>query len=389
MGGTAWGTWGRVASCLAALAILGAAPAAQAAAPDTEITKGPTDLIASKKATFKFKATKSGATFECRLNGGKWKDCESPKKLKRLKQGPHEFEVRARKGRAVDKTPALAQFTVDTVPPETTMTSGPEDESDDYTPTFEFTSTDGGAIFECRMGSEGFASCSSPYSPEVPLTDDTYTFQVRAVDAAGNADPSPASDTFTVETPLRADLATAQAIQTFYLPDPAAFDMPASCGGGVEVDCPNGQPAPPTDQISINTTSLDFDESVGQNRVDVSIQALVATLAPIKVKIKGAECDLTVDSTADTTPPDWRATYSQQFVVEPTTEEMYAYVNNTNVTGVDDGDWNLAGPFICTLGSSFINSSTVAGVFASGLEQHMRPICAKPGPGYIAPCPEE
>jgi hypothetical protein len=374
---------------LTALALLGSPLAAQAAAPDTEITKGPTGLIASKQATFKFKATKSGSTFECRLDAGKWKECESPKRLKRLKQGPHEFEVRARKGSAVDKTPASAAFSVDTVPPETTMTSGPEDESDDYTPTFEFTSTEEGATFECRLGTDAFASCSSPYSPNPPLTDDTYIFEVRAVDAAGNADASPASDTFTVETPLRADLATAQAIQTFYLPDPAVFDMPASCGGGVEIDCLNGQPAPPTDQISLNTTSLDFNEVVGQNRVDVSIQALVATLAPVKVEIDGTQCDLTFDSTGDTTPPDWRATYSQQFIVEPTTQEMYALVNNMDVTGVDDGDWNLAGAFICTLASSSVSSSQVAEYFEAGLEQYMQPICAKPGPGYIAPCPQE
>src|SRR5688500_10586462 len=111
----------RVVTLVALFAALALSANAQAAPLDTEITKGPTGLIASKKATFQFKATKSGATFECRLDAGKWKGCGSPKKLKRLKQGPHEFEVRARKGSAVDETPALAAFTVDTVPPDTTM----------------------------------------------------------------------------------------------------------------------------------------------------------------------------------------------------------------------------------------------------------------------------
>ena len=44
---------------------------------------------------FRFRADEP-ATFECRLDGGKWNRCEPPKKLeRRLAKGKHTFRVRA------------------------------------------------------------------------------------------------------------------------------------------------------------------------------------------------------------------------------------------------------------------------------------------------------
>jgi hypothetical protein len=60
------------------------------------------------------------------------------------------------------------------------------------TPTFAFSSGDPAAGFECSLDRAAFASCTSPYTPS-PLTPGRHTFEVRAVDAAGNADPSPAA----------------------------------------------------------------------------------------------------------------------------------------------------------------------------------------------------
>jgi hypothetical protein len=75
----------------------------------------------------------------------------------------------------------------DTLEPETTITAGPP---------FEFSSTEAGT-FECRIDAGAFAPCSSPYT--VPaLAPGSHTFEVRAIDAAGNPDPSPAQRVFIV-----------------------------------------------------------------------------------------------------------------------------------------------------------------------------------------------
>ena len=66
-----------------------AAPAPKA--PKVKITKGPKKSSAATKATFKFKGEPAaGAKFECKLDGGKWATCSSPRTYKGLKPGkPH------------------------------------------------------------------------------------------------------------------------------------------------------------------------------------------------------------------------------------------------------------------------------------------------------------
>jgi hypothetical protein len=86
----------------------------------------------------------------------------------------------------------------DTTPPETTIVEAPSSPTNDPTPTFRFT-TEPKATFECRVVPADFAACTSPHTT-APLPDGTHTFEVRATDAAGNTDPSPASWVFRVVT---------------------------------------------------------------------------------------------------------------------------------------------------------------------------------------------
>jgi len=82
---------------------------------DTEIDKGPDGKIERDKAKFKFSANLPGASFECKLDKGKFKSCESPKKYKNLDDGKHKFLVRAIDTLGtVDRSPAKAKFKVDT-----------------------------------------------------------------------------------------------------------------------------------------------------------------------------------------------------------------------------------------------------------------------------------
>ena len=117
-----------------------------------------------------------------------------------LADGTYTFEVRARDAAGnVDQTPASRTFTIDTVPPDTTITAGPTGPTANASPSFDFAS-EPGASFECRLGTTGaFEPCTSPRTVG-PLTDGDYTFAVRARDAAGNIDPTPATRSFAVNT---------------------------------------------------------------------------------------------------------------------------------------------------------------------------------------------
>ena len=93
---------------------------------------------------------------------------------------------------------------VDTTAPNTSITSGPADGSttNNNDPSFAFSGSPGADVdhFECRLNPGGsFSTCTSPRA-YTDLADATHTFEVRAVDAAGNADQTPAARTFTVDT---------------------------------------------------------------------------------------------------------------------------------------------------------------------------------------------
>jgi uncharacterized delta-60 repeat protein len=100
---------------------------------------------------------------------------------------------------------ALARYLsddgLDTVAPETTIMSGPPATTTDDTPTFEFTSTEAGSSFECRVDSLAFTPCTSPYTTQ-SLASGSHAFEVRATDPAGNIDATPATQSFTVEAPV-------------------------------------------------------------------------------------------------------------------------------------------------------------------------------------------
>jgi parallel beta-helix repeat protein len=85
----------------------------------------------------------------------------------------------------------------DTTPPQTSIASGPAATTTSATATFTFTANETGATFECALDGAAFAACASPQSYN-QLSPGGHTFAVRAIDAAGNADPTPAGHTWTI-----------------------------------------------------------------------------------------------------------------------------------------------------------------------------------------------
>jgi hypothetical protein len=85
----------------------------------------------------------------------------------------------------------------DTTPPETTIVSGPSGTVKSRDATFTFSSTESDSTFECSLDGAAFSACSSP-KQYTGLADGTHTFEVKATDAAGNADSTSASRSWKV-----------------------------------------------------------------------------------------------------------------------------------------------------------------------------------------------
>jgi TolB protein len=86
-------------------------------------------------------------------------------------------------------------------PPNTTITSGPEEGSTTArgSATFRFASDQEDSTFECSLDGATFARCASPQSYD-GLSSRAHGLKVRAVDRSGNADPTPAARVWTVDS---------------------------------------------------------------------------------------------------------------------------------------------------------------------------------------------
>ena len=204
-------------------------------APQTTIDSSPSNPTSSTSADFGFSASEGGSTYQCRLDGGAWGACTSPKNYAGLADGSHTFQVRATDQPGnTDVSPASFTWTVDTTAPNST-TNFPA-ASGEYnvagwnagcaTSGLCGTYGDGavgsgvdtvevsirrdstglywnGASFSA--GSETWANAalaSGDWSRAFPASnfpaDGAYTVRVRATDEAGNAQ-TPTSRTFTFD----------------------------------------------------------------------------------------------------------------------------------------------------------------------------------------------
>ena len=168
--------------------------------PDTTITSAPASPTNATDATIAFTSTEPGSTFECQLDGGGFSSCTSPQTYTGLAAGSHTVDVRATDSAGnTDPAPASVTWTIDLSAPDTSITSGPAAQTNSTAATFAFTATQPGSTFECQLDGGGFSSCTSPRT-FTSLGAGTHTFQVRATDTAGNTDPVPAAETWTVDT---------------------------------------------------------------------------------------------------------------------------------------------------------------------------------------------
>jgi hypothetical protein len=91
----------------------------------------------------------------------------------------------------------------DELPPETSLDVTPNSMTSSLVASFEFSGSDDRSpvTFECSVDGESYVSCASPFSTPT-LSVGPHMFAVRAVDAVGNIDLTPASYTWTIESGL-------------------------------------------------------------------------------------------------------------------------------------------------------------------------------------------
>lgn len=171
-------------------------------APETQIDSQPANPSGSAEAVFTFSSPDAAATFECSLNEEAFATCSSPATYGNLEEGAHTFTVHAKDALGnTDPTPASHTWAVDTTTPDTQIDSTSLSTSPTNSTTLDvnFSSPDATATFECSLDDMAFAACSSPQNL-TSLGEGQHTFTVRAKDAAGNTDSTPASYTWTVDT---------------------------------------------------------------------------------------------------------------------------------------------------------------------------------------------
>jgi hypothetical protein len=166
-----------------------------ATAPAAAISEKPSNPSNSRAASFTFTASEP-SSFECQLDGGSFQACGSPASYQGLGDGTHTFAVRPTDAAGNTGAASSHGWRIDGTAPETTIGSGPRSGTTALSGTFTFSASEP-AAFECKLDSAAFAPCTSPKS-HAGLSRREHTFAVRAIDAAGNPDPTPAIHRWTI-----------------------------------------------------------------------------------------------------------------------------------------------------------------------------------------------
>ncbi len=86
----------------------------------------------------------------------------------------------------------------DTKLPRVTITSHPSLTTNSTSADFHFTSSKAKSKFECQIDQGAYSACTSPKTYE-ELLEGPHSFAVKATDAAGNTDPTPATFAWTID----------------------------------------------------------------------------------------------------------------------------------------------------------------------------------------------
>ena len=182
--------------------------------PDTTIDSGPSGTVGSTSAEFGFSSDQGDATFQCKLDGGTFEACASPKSVPdegALAEGTHTFEVRAvDTAGGADPTPASRTWKVDTTAPLAPAITSPANNSFDTDGTITISGTAESnstvEVFEATASADTSkgttqVDASGAWTKTISsVSDGSHTYKAKAKDAAGNTSGFSNSRTVKVDT---------------------------------------------------------------------------------------------------------------------------------------------------------------------------------------------
>jgi hypothetical protein len=194
---------------------------------------------------------------------------------------------------------AARTFTVDTTPPVTSISYGPQGTTAATTARFGFDSSETGSSFECQLDGGSWTACTSPQT-YTSLSLGTHTFSVRATDPAGNVDPSPPVSSWTIDTAANVPVTlTAPADGTMTSNPAPTFSGAANAANGdisVEIDDVHGNPVETLDATAASSWSVGTSPALP----DGNYTAFAYQLASDGITV---DYSATIGFTIDTTPP--------------------------------------------------------------------------------------
>lgn len=161
--------------------------------PDVETTAGGTVTEPQVEVAF---TTEGGAATTCALDDAPAEPCTSPWTTPPMRNGSRTVRLRATDA-AGNAGETVRVLQVQAAAPETTFTAGPEGETEIDRPAFGLASSRAGSRFACWIDDAAPAPCDATWRPG-ELAPGGHVAYARAVDAAGNVDPTPAARRFTV-----------------------------------------------------------------------------------------------------------------------------------------------------------------------------------------------
>jgi Bacterial Ig-like domain len=179
--------------------------------PHVSVDSGPTGSTTEKTPTFTFSGSDAVGpiTFKCSIDTGtaNFSACSGPGNSDTasspLPDGSYTFRVQAT-DRAANSAVATRSFAVQTptspppTAPDTTITKGPKKKTHKRKPKFQFTSSQAGSTFQCRLDRGAFKPCTAPFVPSVKLKPGKHVLKVQAIGPTGIADGTPAVRKFKV-----------------------------------------------------------------------------------------------------------------------------------------------------------------------------------------------
>jgi large repetitive protein len=178
------------------------------APPTASIDQKPADPSAGGSVTFTYHSSETNSKFQCSLapegQPDAFSSCSATKTFTGLADGNYTFKVTATDAAGNQQTtPTAYSWTVDnsladTTPPQTSIESHPADPSASSDDSFTYTSNEAPSTFECAFDGAVFSPCPAGGITYSGLGSGPHSFQVRAIDASANVDPTPAGFSFQV-----------------------------------------------------------------------------------------------------------------------------------------------------------------------------------------------